>query len=122
MQWEGGRESENVEDQRSFGKTAVAIGGGGSILLLLLYLLLGGDLGDILNPGPRNQRGDDQGAGQVAPGQQDDLRRFVAVVLADTEDVWHELFRKMGKTYREPKLVLFSGRVQSACGLASAAV
>src|SRR5262249_20283555 len=53
---------------------------------------------------------------------QDQQKHFVAVVLADTEDVWNELFRRMGKTYREPRLVLFNGRVQSACGLATDAV
>ena len=52
---------------------------------------------------------------------EDELADFVAVVLADTEDVWSRQFRKLGKTYREPKLVLFSGQVQSACGFASAA-
>jgi predicted metalloprotease len=50
------------------------------------------------------------------------LAEFVSVVLADTEDTWHSLFRGMGKTYEEPKLVLFSGSVESACGFASAAV
>jgi predicted metalloprotease len=55
-------------------------------------------------------------------GEEDQLAEFVAVVLGDTEDTWHELFRRMDQTYREPQLVLFSGAVQSACGMASAAV
>jgi hypothetical protein len=55
-------------------------------------------------------------------GVNDELREFVAVVLADTEDVWHEAFGKMGQTYRPPTLVLFSGAVQSACGIAGSAV
>jgi uncharacterized protein len=59
---------------------------------------------------------------QGLPAANDDLRNFVAVVLADTEDVWHDAFRKMGKTYEEPKLVLFSGAVESACGMADSAV
>jgi predicted metalloprotease len=58
----------------------------------------------------------------VADPAQEELKHFVAVVLADTEDVWHEEFRKMGKTYRDPHLVLFSGQVDSACGTADAAV
>src|SRR5581483_7135698 len=53
---------------------------------------------------------------------QEPLKHFVAVVLADTEDVWNAQFRKMGKTYQEPHLVLFNGHVESACGLADAAV
>jgi len=61
----------------------------------------------------------DQGA---RPGANDDLRDFVAVVLADTEDVWSDAFRRMGKTYRPPTLVLFSQAVESACGMAGSAV
>ena len=57
----------------------------------------------------------------MPPGEQDELARFVSVVLADTEKVWTEQFRRMGETYRVPQLVLFSGRVSSACGLASSA-
>jgi predicted metalloprotease len=56
------------------------------------------------------------------PGINDDQRKFVAVVLAETEDVWHEAFRKRGRTYQAPTLVLFSGAVQSACGMAGSAV
>jgi predicted metalloprotease len=121
MFWKGRRQSGNVEDRRSLGGRAV-IGGGigiGTLLLILAVALLGGDPSIILNPG--GPGGQPQ---QQAPveGQKDEAREFVAVVLADTEDVWHEQFRQMGRTYREPKLVLFSGEVKSACGFASAAV
>jgi len=62
----------------------------------------------------------------AAPQQQtrgtDPMREFVSVVLADTEKTWHEVFRRYGKTYEEPKLVLFAGAVQSACGFAQAAM
>jgi len=58
----------------------------------------------------------------AAPPGQDDLRQFVSVVLADTEDTWRDLFRRMGGVYQDPKLVLFTGAVQSACGFAQAAV
>lgn len=61
----------------------------------------------------------DQG---VQPASSDDARKFVAVVLAETEDVWNEAFRKGGETYQEPKLVLFAGAVESACGMAETAV
>src|SRR5687767_6666733 len=118
MRWIGRRESGNVEDRRSMGTTGLALGGGGSILLVILALVFGFDPRPFLNPGG-NPGGPD---GRQAAPAQDDMRKFVAVVLADTEDVWHEQFKNMGRRYREPKLVLFSGRVESACGFASAAV
>jgi len=119
MEWQGRRESDNVEDRRGFGGRGAAIGGGVSVLAVIVCLLLGIDprvvfQGDGSRPvsyqEPQN------------PQVQAEQKKFVSVVLADTEDVWHELFRKMGKSYREPRLVLFTGRVQSACGLASDAV
>jgi len=71
----------------------------------------------------QQQGGAVTGQGQTQPqgGPQDELSKFVSVVLADTEDVWNDLFQRIGKDYREPKLVLFSSRVQSACGIAGAA-
>ncbi len=129
MQWEGERESENVEDRRSLTKTGLAVGGGGSILVLIVAFLLGGPqaLLDQLQ-----QQGAPQGApqGDQKAGAPDAPRdpaeekqvKFVKVVLAETEDVWKAQFQKMGKTYRNPKLVLFSGKVESACGMADAAV
>ena len=101
------------------GGTLIAGGGIGSIVLVLLALFFGFDPGAIL------QTEDVSGPATQAPATSpahDDLREFVAVVLADTEDTWHELFRRMGRQYREPKLVLFTGAVQSACGMAGAAV
>lgn len=132
MRWAGDRESENVEDRRGFPTGGVAVGGGiGSLVLALAWLLLGGDPGAIINqnPPPGQQQGQQQGpdqgeqAGEPEREGDDKLKHFVSVVLADTEDVWRELLpAKMGTPYREPKLVLFSGRVESSCGLASAAV
>jgi predicted metalloprotease len=122
MRWKDRPESENVEDRRSLGKTGLIVGGGGSILLILAVVVgqyFGIDLRPLLNqaggPGP------DQG-GQVDPAQEE-LKHFVGVVLKDTEDVWTEQLRTVySREYRQPKLVLFSGRVESACGLADAAV
>jgi hypothetical protein len=120
MRWKDREESDNVEDRRSMGQQ-VAIGGGlGTLVLVVVYLLLGGDPQQLVNQ--QQQQG-----GAVAPGAPDDpadqeLVRFVKVVLRDTETVWTDLFRKDGRTYRDPKLVLFSGSVDSACGMASAAV
>lgn len=118
MRWEGRRESGNVEDRRSMAPAGVALGGGASLVIAVLYLLLGGDPRDLQQmPGPQGQ----QEQGEVDPAQ-DESVRFVKVILADTEDVWHEQFREEGRTYEEPTLVLFRGRVESACGLASSAV
>ena len=117
MRWAGRRQSSNVEDRRGMPVRGLAVGGGmGTLLLVLLVMFLGGDPAALLQQQPAVQ--------QVQPnGQDDQLAEFVSVVLADTEDVWHALFRnQLGKPYREPELVLFTGQVQSGCGFASAAV
>ena len=83
---------------------------------------------DIQMPGgrttPSSSHQKRSGAKVLAPKTKgkDDLAKFVSVVLADTEDVWHAIFRKLGKRYQEPKLVLFSGGVRSACGMAQSAM
>ena len=100
------------------GVPLVAGGGIGSIILVLAALFFGFDPSVILqtdSPPPTTQ------VPAASPGQ-DDGRDFVAVVLADTEDTWAELFRRMNREYQNPKLVLFTGSVQSACGMAGAAV
>src|SRR5581483_8602466 len=125
MEWEGRRESDNVEDRRRLTPVHLTAGGGiGVLVIVLLAYLLGGNqqAQQVLNQIQNNQQ---QGAVQEdeAPsGADDKLKRFVGVVLADTEDVWRDQFRKMGKTYQEPRLVLFNRKVESACGLADAAV
>jgi len=122
MRWTMGRRSDNVEDRRGSGPgmPLVAGGGIGSIILVLVALYFGIDPSVVL-----------QGGGQPAPTAQapaassrggDEIKQFVSVVLADTEDTWRELFRGMNREYRDPTLVLFSGSVQSACGMAGAAV
>ncbi|MGB5488098.1 MAG: neutral zinc metallopeptidase [Lysobacterales bacterium] len=139
MRWKGGRKSSNIEDRRG---QSVGIGGGsgsgllsfipmlvrsktGRIMLLigvvvffgsrmmgfdLLPFLLGGGSSTVSSE-PR----------ELTPADKE-MGEFVAAVLADTEDTWQALFRKQGGVYREPTLVLFTGRVNSACGMASAAV
>jgi hypothetical protein len=119
MEWHGRRESDNVDDRRGFGGRGVALGGGVSVLAVIVCLILGVDPRVVLQGGGSSPTSYRQPAD---PQVQEQQKKFVSVVLADTEDVWHELFRKMGKTYREPRLVLFTGRVQSACGMASDAV
>jgi predicted metalloprotease len=95
----------------------MAIGGGiGSIIMVVIALLMG------VNPmALLQQQQGPQGPGVVDP-QDEERAAFVKVVLADTEDVWNKLFQQEGQKYQEPTLVLFRGRVESACGLADAAV
>jgi len=125
MRWQRGRRSENVEDRRGGGGgRGLKVGGSiFSIIIVLVLIYLGADPGQMLQMvGNNPQQPQANASVDPANDQQKELVGFVSVVLADTEDVWHKLFRQMGKEYREPKLVLFSGKVESACGLASAAV
>ena len=124
MRWEFGRRSSNVEDNRSTGIPGPVVGGGiGAIVLSLIVALLGGDPSVILDqgrtPSDRPQTESPQTQGSAA---NDRMADFVSVVLADTEDTWHSLFQQMGRTYVDPKLVLYSGAVESACGYARSAV
>ena len=134
MKWEGNRESDNVEDRRSgggggfggglFGGRSIGIGTivvalvGGWIFginpLTILSLLSGGGA-------PTAQVQQQPGQSQRPPAD-DRMARFVSTVLADTEDVWKEVFAKGGSTYQEPRLVLFRGATQTACGQGQAAM
>jgi uncharacterized protein len=121
MLWQGRRESENIEDDRgSSGGGRIAVGGGiGGVILVVAYLLLGGDPKALLD---QQQQSSLSSTRQVDPNApRDEATKFVAVVLADTEDAWHAVFRQMGREYQEPKLVLFSDQTRSGCGFASAA-
>ena len=125
MQWQSGRRSGNVEDRRGI-SPGVAVGGGlGTIILVLAALFFGIDPSVVLqNDGAGYDASPRQEAPPPgrAPAANDEIKDFVSVVLADTEDTWREQFRRMNREYRDPTLVLFSGAVQSACGRASAAV
>jgi len=120
MRWRGGRESENVEDRRGGGGAPVALGGGGIVIVLLLAWLFGADPAALLQQVQQNAP---QGQ-QQAPNdpEQEELVKFVRVVLADTEDVWTDLFTRNDRVYQAPRLVLFTGNVESACGFTSSAV
>ena len=121
MQWRMGRRSDNVEDRRGGGVPMGVAGGGiGTIVLVLAALFFGFDPSVILQGNPGQQVA--PGPGPAPSKVDDEMREFVSVVLADTEDVWNGLFRRRNADYREPKLVLFTGAVQSACGHAQAAV
>src|SRR5262245_2242446 len=114
MRWQQGRRSTNVEDRRGGG--GMMIGGGiGALVLMVVALLFG------INPNDLQQE-------QAAPPAQEQTAatdaegEFVAHVLGDTEDTWTQIFAQAGRDYPEPKLVLFNGMTQSACGLAQSAV
>jgi len=123
MRWRGERESSNVEDQRGMGGGGrVAIGGGiGTLLIIIIAVILGADPRQLLQQLPTDTPAPTSESSRSTNPEEEELKQFVSVVLGKTEDVWQEIFRQNGKQYREPKLVLFSGRVQSACGLGSAA-
>ena len=131
MRWQNGRRSDNVEDRRGMTPGRMVGGGGvGVIVIALIAMFLGVDPRQILNIlGQMNTQTQQPSTTQKPssrsaqpPRPDDQLADFVSVVLADTEETWNALFQKMGQTYREPKLVLFSGAVQSACGFAQAAM
>jgi uncharacterized protein len=118
MRWQGRRQSSIVEDRRGMSSSKkVGIGGGiGSIVIVIIVMLLGGDPSQILNlmqdGGQANYGLEEQ---TVSVAEQDEMTQFVSVVMADTEDVWHNLFLQNNFEYREPKLVLFRTTVESAC-------
>jgi predicted metalloprotease len=131
MRWELGRRSQNIEDRRGMpgGMGGVARGGGigglGLIALLLLSWAFGIDptlLLQDLSQGSSTSVPDQRVPSGARAPESDERTAFVSAVLGDTEDTWHALFKQMGRTYREPTLVLFSGAAQSACGFAEAAV
>jgi uncharacterized protein len=122
MLWKNQRQSANVEDRRGIGGGGLAVGGGiGTVVLLLVAFLLGADPRALLEQAPTQPAPGAQ-AGRPANPAEEELKQFVSAVLGNTEDVWQEIFRRNGGQYREPKLVLFTGQVQSACGAAGAAV
>lgn len=122
VRWRKGRRSANVEDRRGvrLSRRAAAGGGVGVILLALAALYFGIDPAVVLQTVPTGG-GPAYKETTVSPPVDDELSRFVSVILADTEDTWHDLFGRMNRSYQEPTLVLFSGLVQSACGMAQSA-
>ena len=121
MRWENGRRSENVEDRRGIRVPGGMAGGGvGVVIIALIAMFLGVDPRVILQEAGHARSGQQQ-AVPIDPAQ-DRLKDFVSVVLADTEDTWRDIFQRGGARYETPKLVLFTGAVNSACGLAQSAV
>jgi predicted metalloprotease len=138
MKWEDYRQSDNIEDRRGdggggfglpipMGRGGGGLGIGGLIIVGLLAWFLGIDpriivsIDEVLNnPQFQQQRPIPPSAKQGAPSDQ--LGRFVAATLAQTEDVWRQVFAASGQRYEEPRLVLFSGATRSACGAAQSAM
>jgi len=132
MKWQGGRESDNVEDRRTGGgglPRGIRLGGGRGIGLgtIAIALVAGWIFG--INPltilgvlGGGEPVVSQQQAPAQRPPADDTMARFVSTVLADTEDVWRAQFRAAGREYRDPKLVLFRGATPTACGYGQAAM
>jgi uncharacterized protein len=122
MRWKDLRQSSNVEDRRGLGRP-IAIGGGGLgvLVLALVIYLCGGDPSQLL----QNPPAEIQQPGQPAanrPVTQDENRQFVGAIMGSLEDTWRQILPQQSRArYRDPKLVLFTGQVASACGYASAA-
>jgi len=123
MRWKSGRRSANIEDKRGTRLSkGVKRGGIGTLVLVLVGLYFGIDPSTMLQM-TGQQGGSVQQQTKVQPSAEENrLADFVSVVLADTEDVWRNQFKAMGNSYQEPNLVLFTGSVQSACGMAGAAM
>ena len=132
MKWEGNRESDNVEDRRASGGGGSGGGllGGRSIGIgTIVVALLGGwvfginplTILNMLSGGAPPAQVQQQAPAQRPPAD-DRMAKFVSTVLADTEDVWKDVFAKGGATYKEPRLVLFRGATQTACGQGQAAM
>ena len=125
MKLGGLRESGNVEDRRGLGlgRGGMAVGGGcGTLIIIVLALIFGVDPSQLLNsggpvegPAPTQQQ-------RPGPQRTDEQSQFVRKILGTTEDVWTDVFRRNGSQYREPTLQLFTGRADTACGRAGAAV
>ena len=123
MKWGRARRSSNVEDRRGIGGGTVKLGLGGIAVVVALGLLMGKSPMEMLALLSMIQ-GESPGVGVPADSSpaNDEAAAFVASILGETEDVWSEVFESSGSSYRQPRLVLFTGQVASACGGASAAV
>jgi predicted metalloprotease len=137
MRWQLGRRSQNIEDRRGFSRTRGfplprgipmsrgvrrgGLGGIGLIVFVLIALFLGVDPSLLLQSDRVTEVPYSEAPG-TQPPVEDELGQFVATVLGYTEDTWGALFKQMGRTYREPTLVMFSGQVASGCGFAQAAM
>src|SRR5262245_45641683 len=121
MLWRGGRESSNVEDRSGMRLGRGIVGGGiGTILLIVIGLIFGIDPRNLIDTGGYDTavNTDAPAASTVDP----QTKSFVSTILGYTEDTWDNIFRQQGGTYQPPKLVLYSGEVDTACGFGQAAM
>ncbi len=127
MRWKGGEQSENLEDRRSTGGKGVAAGGLGLLVVVALGLFFGIDpqqMNQLIGQAQQAQLGGGAGGGgerELTP-EEKEQREFSATILRFTEVVWGEQFRRIGKTYEPPHMVLFADQVQTGCGTAPSAV
>ena len=127
MKWQGRRKSSNVEDRRGMsGKGKVFAGGGAIAIVVILLQLFGGETGQQIAPIVEQFGKQQQTTQQVAERELTNAERtmgdFMATVLADTEDIWTEIFRENNLgTYKKPKMVLFTDAVNTTCGSATSA-
>ena len=126
MRWEGGKKSENIEDRRNLSAGTVAAGGLGVLIIMIIASFLGLDprkVQQVVNgpAGAGGGRGKQVEQRELTP-EEVHSRDFAATVLAFTEEVWDEQFRKNGEKYAAPKMVLFANSVSTGCGNAPSAV
>lgn len=124
MRWRGGRRSSNIEDRRGAKRAPKLLGGGiGTIVLVLVAMYFGVDPTPLLQGMQSGQSASTSGKRPTAEELENDpLADMISVVVADTEDVWNEIFARQGRRYQEPTLVLFRGTTLSACGRGQAAM
>lgn len=118
MKYKGRRQSSNVNDRRSLATGGTALGGVG-LIIALVYAFLSNDLSLLFNLGITQLGSQNTNVTFEETQEEKELAEFVSVVLADTEDAWHQIFEKHNFVYEEPEMVLFKGNVQSGCGMAS---
>jgi hypothetical protein len=124
MRWRGGRRSTNIEDRRGSRAKSGLLGGGiGTIVLVLVAMYFGVDPSFLIEGMQSANVGSTSSTRPSAEDLENDpLADMVSVVIADTEDVWKEIFAAQGRRYQEPTLVMFTGSTRSACGLGQAAM
>jgi len=125
MRWQNRRLSDNVEDRRGGGggMRTIGIGGGiGGIIIVVLALLFNQDPQQALQSVQQGNGGAQQTESRTVTSNSDEISRFASTVLADTEDVWSELFSQMNKNYKDPGMVLYTDYDQSGCGAAQSAM
>lgn len=124
MKWRGTRESDNVEDRRGLSGGKVAVGGGIIGIIILLVNVFGGENAKMITPVLEQLQGGQQTQTEAAAPlskEDEEMGHFVRSVLAKTEDTWGKIFTEHGMTYKNPKLVLFKGSVNTDCGGATSA-